>query len=196
MPGNEDSPPRDGEGQASGGRASSTGRRSRRSRWFTSAKVLRPTALAIIAVLALEYVVIPALNGASKNLNLLSRLQPGWVVAAVVAEAASLAAYAMLVGSVLPGTPVRFWRLQRIVLATTAVGHVVPAGAAGSAGVGYRLLTESGVSRADAGFAWGTAALGSAVVLNALLWVALFISRSRWPAFTPLTWSQLCSACC
>jgi uncharacterized protein (TIRG00374 family) len=180
----DDSPQSDGEAQAApagghtlaSGGAPATGAHSRRSRWSRSVKVLRPTALVIIAVLALEYIVVPALNGASKNLDLLSRLQPGWVVGAVFAEAASLAAYAMLVGSVLPGSPIRFWRLQRIVLATTAVGHVVPAGGAGSAGVGYRLLTESGVSGADAGFAWGTASLGSAVVLNALLWVALLVS--------------------
>ena len=82
----------------------------------------------------------------------------------------------MLVGAVLPGRPVRFGRRQRIVLATTAVGHVVPAGAAGSASLGYRLLTESGVDGADAGFVWASASLGSAVVLNLLLWIALLVS--------------------
>jgi len=52
---------------------------------------------------------------------------------------------------------------------------------AGSAGFGYRLLTERGVSGADAGFSIATQGMGSAVVLNVLLWLSLVISiRISW----------------
>jgi uncharacterized protein (TIRG00374 family) len=52
----------------------------------------------------------------------------------------------------------------------------VPGGTAGSAGIGYRLLTERGVKGADAGFVLATQGMGSAVVLNVLLWVSLVVS--------------------
>ena len=42
--------------------------------------------------------------------------------------------------------------------------------------MGFRLLTESGESAPDAGFALGTQGIGSAVVLNVLLWIALVAS--------------------
>jgi hypothetical protein len=64
----------------------------------------------------------------------------------------------------------------RIDLSTLAVSHVIPGGTAGGTGLGYRLLTSSGVSGPDAGFALATQGIGSAVVLNAMLWMALVIS--------------------
>lgn len=66
--------------------------------------------------------------------------------------------------------------LVRIVVAATAIAHVIPAGAAGSAGLGYQLLTSNGVEGADAGFALASQAIGSAIVLNVMLWLALLIS--------------------
>ena len=42
--------------------------------------------------------------------------------------------------------------------------------------MGYRLLTATGVSGADAGFALATAGLVSAIVLNVLLWLTLLVS--------------------
>jgi uncharacterized protein (TIRG00374 family) len=53
---------------------------------------------------------------------------------------------------------------------------VVPGGSAASSALGYRLMTVSGVPGPDAGFALGTAGLGSAVVLNLIFWVGLIIS--------------------
>jgi hypothetical protein len=52
----------------------------------------------------------------------------------------------------------------------------VPGGSAASSALGYRLMTLSGVSGPDAGFALATVGLGSAVVLNLLLWSALIVS--------------------
>jgi uncharacterized protein (TIRG00374 family) len=52
----------------------------------------------------------------------------------------------------------------------------MPVGNAASSALGYRLLTLSGVSGPDAGFALATAGVGSAVVLNIMLWIALIVS--------------------
>ncbi|HRE02721.1 MAG TPA: hypothetical protein PLV68_15570, partial [Ilumatobacteraceae bacterium] len=57
-----------------------------------------------------------------------------------------------------------------------ALGSVVPGGSAASSALGYRLLTLSGVPGTDAGFALGTAGLGSAVVLNLIFWLGLIVS--------------------
>ncbi len=69
----------------------------------------------------------------------------------VLLEIAALAAYTQLTHSVLPpGGPRRF-RLFRINLSTLALSHVSPGGTAPGAALGYRLLTQSEVTGADAG---------------------------------------------
>src|SRR5208282_3908072 len=65
------------------------------------------------------------------------------------------------------------FRLFRINMSTLALSHVSPGGTAPGAALGYRLLTQSGVNGADAGFALGTQGIGSAVVLNVLFWLSL-----------------------
>ena len=76
-----------------------------------------------------------------------------------------------------PG-PISRLRMFRIQMSTKALGNIVPGGSAASSALGYRLLTLSGISGPDAGFALATAGLGSAVVLNLLFWIAL-LYRSR-----------------
>lgn len=137
---------------------------------------LRHGLLVFLILLIVEYLVIPELVGASKNLHLLSRLNIGWLVAGILLEAGSIVCYALLTRTLLPGGGPGLFKLVRIVLATEAVAHVVPGGAAGGAGVGYRLLTSNGVEGTDAGFAMATESIGSALVLNAMLWLALVIS--------------------
>jgi hypothetical protein len=61
-------------------------------------------------------------------------------------------------------------------LATTAVSHTVPGGTAAGTALGYRLLTQAGVQGSSAGFALGVRGIGSALVLNVLLWAALLVS--------------------
>jgi uncharacterized protein (TIRG00374 family) len=56
------------------------------------------------------------------------------------------------------------------------MANVVPGGSAAGSALGYRLMTVSGVPGPDAGFALATAGIGSAVVLNLLLWLGLVIS--------------------
>ena len=58
-------------------------------------------------------------------------------------------------------------------MSTLALSHVSPGGTAPGAALGYRLLTQSGVTGSDAGFALGTQGIGSAVVLNVMFWFSL-----------------------
>jgi putative heme transporter len=67
----------------------------------------------------------------------------------------------------------RFFRIQ---MSTRALSSIVPGGSAASSALGYRLMTLSGVTGPDAGFALATVGLASAVVLNLILWLALLIS--------------------
>ena len=124
-----------------------------------------------------EYLVIPELVGASKNLSLLGRVNIGWMIAGLALEAVSLFCYALLTRALLPpgGRP-GLSRLFRIDLAAAAVAHVVPAGTVGSAGIGYRLFTAEGVDGTDAAVMMATKGIGSTVILNVLLWLSLVIS--------------------
>jgi uncharacterized protein (TIRG00374 family) len=158
-----------------------------RARWWQHARrrargksllgrSLRHAVTLLAFALVVEYLVLPQLAGASKSLNLLSEVNLGYAAAGVLLEGAALLAYAQLTRAVLPhGGPSRF-TILRINMSTLAVSHVLPAGTAGGTPVGLRLLTESGVSGADATFAVATQGIGSAVVLNVLLWIGLVIS--------------------
>jgi uncharacterized protein (TIRG00374 family) len=53
---------------------------------------------------------------------------------------------------------------------------VIPAGTVGSAGVGYQLFTADGIPGTAVGVMMATKGMGSTVVLNVLLWIALVIS--------------------
>jgi hypothetical protein len=53
---------------------------------------------------------------------------------------------------------------------------VVPAGSAAGVSLRYRLFTRLGISGTDAAFGTATQSLGSAIVLNAMLWVAIVIA--------------------
>src|ERR1035441_5542487 len=84
-----------------------------------------------------------------------------------------LLANTQLTHAVLPHDGPRRLRLFRINMSTLALSHVSPGGTAPGAALGYRLLTQSGVSGSDTGFALGTQGIGSAVVLNVIFWFAL-----------------------
>jgi hypothetical protein len=161
-------------GQADQTKKPSTGWR-RRLR--TARRPLRRLAILLILALIVEYLVIPELVGASKDLNLLARLNVWWMIAGLILEGLSLFCYALLNQVLLPpeGRP-GLSRLFRIDLSAAAVAHVIPAGTLGSAGIGYQLFTAEGVDGTDVGVMMATKGMGSTVVLNVLLWIALVIS--------------------
>jgi uncharacterized membrane protein YbhN (UPF0104 family) len=137
---------------------------------------LRRGILLILVGLVAEYLVLPQIAEVSRSLHLLSRVNIGFVVLAVLLEVASLASYAKLTQAVLPSGASSLSRIWRIDLSTLAVGHVLPGGTAGGGGLGYRLLTNDKVSGSDAGIALAIQGILSALVLNAILWVALIVS--------------------
>jgi uncharacterized protein (TIRG00374 family) len=140
-------------------------------------KSLRRAVIVFVLLLLIEYLVVPELVGASKDLYLLGRVNGGWLAAGLTLEAASLFCYGLLSRALLPprGRP-SLATLVRIDLAAAAVAHVIPAGTVGSAGVGYRLFTGAGVNGNDAAVMMASKGLGSTVVLNVLLWLSLVIS--------------------
>ena len=156
---------------------SANGRTGWRARLWTARRPLRRLAILLILALIVEYLVIPELIGASKDMYLLGRLNVGWMIAGLILEAVSLFCYALLNRVLLPpeGRP-SLSRLFRIDLVAAAVAHVIPAGTVGSAGIGYQLFTAEGVPGTDVGVMMATTGLGSTVVLNVLLWIALVIS--------------------
>ena len=129
-------------------------------------------------ILVTEYLVIPELIGAKKDLYLLGGINGAWVTAGLVLEGLSLFCYALLTRALLPPSAPKLSlsRLFRIDMSAAAVAHVIPAGTVGSAGIGYKLFTNEGIAGTDVGVMMATKGMGSTVMLNVLLWLALVIS--------------------
>ncbi len=134
------------------------------------------TLTAVVTILVIEVFVLPRLGGGRKSLALLSHFNITFALTGLVIEAAALVAYAQLTYTVLPTGILRRNRILQIDLSTLAVSHVMPGGTAFGAALMYRLLTQEEVRAADAGFAIAMQGVGSAVVLNAMFWLALVIS--------------------
>jgi uncharacterized protein (TIRG00374 family) len=138
---------------------------------------LRRAVSALVLFLVVEYLVLPQIAGARHSLHLIADIRFRYVFVGLALEAAAIVAYAQLFRAILPkGQTPSLWIVTRIQLATLAVSHVVPGGAAAGGGLGYRLLTSEGVDGTDAAFILATASIGSAVVLNVLLWIGLIVS--------------------
>jgi uncharacterized protein (TIRG00374 family) len=151
------------------------GGKRRRRRWLPTP--VRRIVKIFLFVFVLEYLVLPQIAGTRKAIDVLGKVHLLYLVVGLGLEAGAIIAYGLLTRAVLPRRAgPRVPTLLRIQLSTLAVSHVVPGGSAVGSSLGYRLLTSAGVDGPDAGFALATQALGSAVVLNALLWVALVVS--------------------
>ena len=138
--------------------------------------VRRLVQLLLIAFVVIHFV-LPQIAGARRTLSLLVGVDLRLVALAVALEAASILSYTNLTRAMIPrGKAPPFFTLLRIQFSTLAVSHVVPGGAAAGGALGFRLLTRSGLSGTDAAFAMATQGIGSAVVLNLLLWLGLLVS--------------------
>ena len=73
-----------------------------RSRLWTARRPLRRLVILLILALIVEYLVIPELVGASKDLYLLGRLNVWWMIAGLFLEGFSLFCYALLNRVLLP----------------------------------------------------------------------------------------------
>jgi uncharacterized protein (TIRG00374 family) len=132
--------------------------------------------LAFAAVI--YYFVIPLVPNFRNAWSELSRVEPVLLGVGLGLELVALYCYAPLMKAALgdAGIPLSRGRLFRIQMSTRALSSIVPGGSAASSALGYRLMTLSGVAGPDAGFALATVGLGSALVLNMILWVGLIIS--------------------
>lgn len=144
---------------------------SRRKVWI---RTLQTVGTAVI----IYFFVLPLIPGFRRALDDLLDVDRSMLLFGVGLEIAALFCYSMLTRVALgpEGDRVSSLRLFRIQLSTKALGSIMPAGSAASSALGYRLLTLSGVHGPDAGFALATAGIGSAVVLNLILWFGLIIS--------------------
>ncbi|HTU74899.1 MAG TPA: YbhN family protein [Trebonia sp.] len=172
-------PEEDADEDANG--AASLGGAPARSRWRTwrhrLAKPGRRIVILLILAAVVEYLVVPELVHASKDVYLLGRIDLWWVVLGTALEGLSLFCYAILTKVLLPpGPKPSLSRLFRIDLSAAAVAHVIPAGTLGTAALGFRLFTNEGISGNDAAVMMAAKGVGSTVVLNVLLLVSLVIS--------------------
>ncbi len=132
----------------------------------------------VIFAIIIYFFVLPLIPGFGKAFSELAKVRPSLLVLGLGLELAALFAYSLLTHAALGDSrhSISIWRLFRIQLSTKSVSQVLPAGNAASSALGFKLLTSSGVPGPDAGFALATAGLGSAVVLNLILWVGLIAS--------------------
>ena len=134
------------------------------------------TVQVLVALFVLIYLVLPQLGTLNEVVRRLGDVNVFFLVLGTAFEAASLVCYSQLTKTALHPGHLELSTLTRIQLATKAVTNVVPGGSAAGSALGYRLLTLAGVEPGAAGFALASAGLGSAVVLNLLLWLTLLVS--------------------
>jgi len=149
--------------------------------------VRRLVQLLLVAFVVIHFV-LPQIAGARRALSLLAGVNLWLIGLAIALEATSILSYTCLTRAMIPrGKAPPFFTLLRIQLSTLSLSHVVPGGAAVGGALGFRLLTRSGLSGTDAAFAIAAQGIGSAVVLNLLLWLGLVVSVMRGgPGYNPL----------
>ena len=136
----------------------------------------------LLALIAIVYFfVLPTIPGFRSAATQLGEVQPQWLVLGLGLQMAALVAYSLLTRAAIGEARhfVSTMRMFRIQMSTKALSNVVPGGTAAGSALGYRLITLSGVTGTDAGFALATAGLASAVVLNLIFWLALLVSIPR-----------------
>lgn len=135
----------------------------------------------LILALLIEYLVVPQLAGPQKLVHLLTEVNPLLLLAGVGLEVGAWLCYTQLTRTVLPPqTRIGLFTLARIQMTTLSVSHSTPGGTATGTALGYRLMTQAGAAGRDVGFALAAQGIGSAVVLNVILWIALIVSIPVW----------------
>jgi len=150
---------------------------ARRDRLTYAGEMLKALRWVLFAVVVYFFVLplVPAFRNAVSDLR---QIDPVLLVTAIALSFMALYCYTLLTHAALGADAHRLTRfdLFRIQLSTRALGSILPAGSAASNALGFRLITGSGVQKADAGFALATAGIGSALILNVLLWIGLVVS--------------------
>jgi uncharacterized protein (TIRG00374 family) len=138
---------------------------------------LRRTLAILVALAVLDILVLPQIAGARKALDLLAHVNPLLLIAGIGLEVASLLTYFQLTRALLPAKHrPTLGHMSRVELSSLAVSHLVPGGGAAGGALAYRLLTAGGAPGPEVALALAAQGVGSAVVLNAILWLALIAS--------------------
>ena len=134
-----------------------------------------------VALVAGVFVLLPRLGGLRHDAAGLQHARPVFVVAAVVAQALSLACYALLYRRVLAslGAPLRFRLAAETTLASFLVSHVTPFGSATGTLLNISTLEAEGIAAATTGEAIGLTSLVSTVALIALFGTGLVATAGR-----------------
>lgn len=124
------------------------------------------------------WVLVPQVDDARHSLSTIGVSQLGWLAAAMGAVLLSFLAFSLVTAAMLrtEGYPVDLPTVVRMDLATIAVSHAVPGGAAVGTALGTRLLTSRGVPTLSAGFVKVTQGALSQCLLQLLLWGALALA--------------------
>lgn len=141
-------------------------------------KTFRRTFQILAVGVVVYFFVIPLIPGFRQAIDDLHTINPYLLASGIGLQGFSLFAYSLLTKAALGdhGDDISSARLFRIQLSTKALGNIVPGGSAASSALGYRLITMCGIPGPDAAFALATAGIGSAVVLNLILWFGLIVS--------------------
>ena len=134
-----------------------------------------------LALAAGVFGLLPRLGGLAHDAAGLRHGHPAFMVAAVVAQAASLACYALLYRQVLAafGARLRFRRVADVVLASFLVSHVIPFGSAAGSVVNVDTLEKDGVAAATTGEAIALTSLVSTAALIALFGAGFAATAGR-----------------
>lgn len=131
---------------------------------------------AVALALVVWFFVVPQFDGVGDALTVVRDLNPLRTTIGTALIAIAFVAQAQMTRVTLPPSQrPTLPEMVRIELAGAAVSHTVPGGTAAGTALGFRLLTQAGVSNPMAGFAVAVRGVGSALVLNVALWCALAV---------------------
>jgi uncharacterized protein (TIRG00374 family) len=124
---------------------------------------------------------LPRLGGLRHDAAGLRHARPAFVAAAIVAQAVSLACYALLYRRVLAslGARLRFRLAAEVTLSTFLISHVTPFGSATGTLLNVSTLEAEGIAASTTGEAIGLTSLVSAVALIALFGTGLVATAGR-----------------
>ena len=159
--------------------------RSRRrpaARWIANGVLL-------VALAAGLYGVLPRLGGLTRDAAGLRHANAAFLVAAVLAQAASLGCYAGLYRRILAtlGARIRFRLAADVILASFFISHLTPFGSAAGTVVNVSTLEGDGIAAATTGEAIALTSLTSTVALIALFATGLVATAGRHVAPAYLT---------
>jgi uncharacterized protein (TIRG00374 family) len=157
-------------------------RRHRRMRWIVHGVLF-------VALAAGVFAVLPRIGGLAHDAARLRHARPGFVVAAILAQAVSLGCYALLYRRVLAslGARVPVSLAVRVTLASFLVSHLTPFGSATGTLVNVNTLEAQGITAATTGEGIALTSLVSSAALVALFGAGFVATAGRHLSQTYIT---------